>query len=79
MAGRHAARLGVVRLLEVGVYLNVGGSLLAVLLLLLLPPHLLTFFVPMAVVAVGNGMTQPTSVAGALSARPQLAGTASPS
>ena len=42
-----------------------------------LPPHILGFFLPMALVAIGNGMTQPSAIAGALSVRPQLAGTAS--
>ncbi|PWS38325.1 Bcr/CflA family drug resistance efflux transporter [Falsiroseomonas bella] len=77
IAGRFAPRLGALRLLEWGVAVCTGGALLATLLLLLLPPHILVFFLPMALVAVGNGMTQPSSIAGALSARPQLAGTAS--
>jgi DHA1 family bicyclomycin/chloramphenicol resistance-like MFS transporter len=77
IAGRYARRLGTARLLSLGVLTCTGGSLLAALVLLTLPPHLLSFFLPMAIVAVGNGMTQPSSIAGALSARPQLAGTAS--
>jgi DHA1 family bicyclomycin/chloramphenicol resistance-like MFS transporter len=77
IAGRFAARLGPLRLLEIGVVTCTAGSLLATLLLVALPPHILSFFLPMALVAVGNGMTQPSSIAGALSARPQLAGTAS--
>jgi DHA1 family bicyclomycin/chloramphenicol resistance-like MFS transporter len=35
------------------------------------------FFLPMVVVALGNGMTQPNAVAAAVSVRPNLAGTAS--
>jgi DHA1 family bicyclomycin/chloramphenicol resistance-like MFS transporter len=77
IAGRYAVELGVMRLLTIGVAVNTGGALLAALMLASLPPHLLSFFVPMGIVAVGNGMTQPSSIAGALSARPQLAGTAS--
>jgi DHA1 family bicyclomycin/chloramphenicol resistance-like MFS transporter len=77
IAGRFAARLGPLRLLEIGVVTCTAGSLLATLLLVALPPHILSFFLPMGLVAVGNGMTQPSSIAGALSARPQLAGTAS--
>jgi DHA1 family bicyclomycin/chloramphenicol resistance-like MFS transporter len=77
IAGRFAARLGSLRLLEIGVGVCTIGSLLATLLLVAFPPHILGFFVPMALVAIGNGMTQPSSIAGALSARPQLAGTAS--
>ncbi|WP_237214724.1 multidrug effflux MFS transporter [Falsiroseomonas oryziterrae] len=77
IAGRGAVRLGLLRLLTIGVAVNVGGSLLSLVTILLLPPHILGFFVPMALVAVGNGILQPSAIAGALSARPQLAGTAS--
>jgi DHA1 family bicyclomycin/chloramphenicol resistance-like MFS transporter len=76
IAGRFAARLGGRRLLEIGVAVCTGGALLATFLLAVFPPHILGFFLPMALVAVGNGMTQPSSIAGALSARPQFAGTA---
>jgi DHA1 family bicyclomycin/chloramphenicol resistance-like MFS transporter len=77
VAGRFAARLGARRLLELGVAICTGGALLTTLLLAAFPPHILVFFLPMALVAVGNGMTQPSAIAGALSAKPQLAGTAS--
>jgi len=77
IAGHYARRLGVMRLMEIGVAINVGGSLLVAVMVLLLPPHLLGFFIPMGLVATGNGILQPTAFAGALSAKPQLAGTAS--
>jgi DHA1 family bicyclomycin/chloramphenicol resistance-like MFS transporter len=77
IAGRYSVRLGAMRLLAVGIYANAIGALATALALLVLPPHILGFFLPMALVAVGNGMTQPASIAGALSTRPQLAGTAS--
>jgi DHA1 family bicyclomycin/chloramphenicol resistance-like MFS transporter len=77
IAGRMAMRIGVLRLLGIGIALCTGGALLAAAALLALPPHILGFFLPMAVVAVGNGILQPTSIAGALATRPQLAGTAS--
>lgn len=77
IAGRMAMRLGLLRLLGIGIALCTGGALLAAAALLAFPPHILDFFLPMAVVAVGNGMLQPTSIAGALATRPQLAGTAS--
>jgi DHA1 family bicyclomycin/chloramphenicol resistance-like MFS transporter len=77
IAGRMAMRLGLMRLLGTGIALCTGGALLAAVALLALPPHILDFFLPMAVVAVGNGILQPTSIAGALATRPQLAGTAS--
>lgn len=77
LAGRYSPRLGTLRVLAIGVHVNTAGAVLATLALLLAPPHLLAFFLPMALVAVGNGMTQPGAIAGALSAKPQLAGTAS--
>lgn len=77
VAGRMATRLGVLRLLGIGIVLSTGGSLLAAVVLLAFPPHILDFFLPMAVVALGNGILQPASIAGALATRPQLAGTAS--
>ncbi len=77
IAGRYAMRLGTMLLLSIGVWTCTLGALLAAALMLALPAHLLSFFLPMAVVATGNGMTQPSSIAAALSARPQLAGTAS--
>lgn len=76
IAGRYAVRCGALRLLAIGVHANVVGALLGAVALMVFPGSLLAFFVPMAFVAVGNGMTQPSAVAGALSARPQLAGTA---
>jgi DHA1 family bicyclomycin/chloramphenicol resistance-like MFS transporter len=77
LAGRLSRRLGVLRMLELGTLLTTGGALLAFAAQLLAPPHILVFFVPMGVTAIGNGMTQPNAVAGALSVKPQLAGTAS--
>lgn len=77
MAGALSARMGVIRMLTVGTAATTFGALAALVAMPLLPPHILTFFVPMGIVAVGNGMTQPNAIAGALSVRPQLAGTAS--
>jgi len=77
VAGRLSRRLGVLRMLALGTALTTGGAVLAILALLAFPPHLLVFFVPMGVVAIGNGMTNPNAIAGALSVRPHLAGTAS--
>jgi DHA1 family bicyclomycin/chloramphenicol resistance-like MFS transporter len=76
ISGRYAVQLGAIRLLRIGVAACTLGALLTAVLLVLLGPSLAGFFVPMFLVAVGNGMTQPASVSGALSARPQLAGTA---
>lgn len=77
MAGRYSVRRGAMWVMGVGVWLCTAGALLAAAMLVTLPPHILVFFVPMGVVAVGNGMIQPAAMAGALSVKPQLAGTAS--
>ena len=76
-AARLTQRLGVVRMLAVGAIVTTAGAALAVAVQLLLPPHIVLFFLPMAVVALGNGMTQPNAIAAAVSVRPNLAGTAS--
>lgn len=76
-SARLVARRGLFRMMRIGTAVTVLGGVLAVASHLLLPPHLLAFFLPMSVVAIGNGMTQPNAVAAAVSVRPQLAGTAS--
>jgi len=76
-AARLSVRLGVLRMLHIGL----GCSILACTTILALtqwaPPAIINLFGPMALVAVGNGMAQPNAVAGAVSVRPQVAGTAS--
>ncbi len=74
---RLAARIGTMRLLHWGVGIGTGGAVLAVLFPLLLPANLVLFFLPMVLVAYGNGITQPNAIAAAVSVRPTLAGTAS--
>ena len=76
-AARLAQRLGVPRMLALGTAVTTAGGALALAAQLLLPPHIALFFAPMAVVALGNGMTQPNAIAAAISVRPNLAGTAS--
>jgi DHA1 family bicyclomycin/chloramphenicol resistance-like MFS transporter len=65
------------RMLAVGLWATAAGALLQVVLVLTFPPALLLFFLPMGLTAFGNGAAQPSAVAGAVSVRPQLAGTAS--
>jgi DHA1 family bicyclomycin/chloramphenicol resistance-like MFS transporter len=76
-AARLVRRLGTPRMLRLGTMVTTAGGLLALAVQLFLPPHLALFFVPMMVVALGNGMTMPSAIAAAVSVRPQLAGTAS--
>ncbi|MDJ0386715.1 multidrug effflux MFS transporter [Roseomonas sp. E05] len=77
LAGRFSARLGLARMLHLGLAGSTAGTLLGVAVQALLPPSLLLFFLPMSIVALGNGLSQPSAVAAAVSVRPQLAGTAS--
>ena len=77
ITARLAARHGSMRLLRWGVGIGTCGTALAVGFALLLPPHIVLFFLPMVIVALGNGITQPNAIAAAISVRPALAGTAS--
>jgi len=77
LAGRFSARLGLMRMLHLGLAGSTAGALLGVVVQAVLPSSLLLFFLPMAIVALANGVSQPNAVAAAVSARPQLAGTAS--
>ena len=65
------------RLLRLGTWVVLAGGVLAVLLWALAPPNLFLFFLPMMVMAFGNGIAQPNAIAAAVSVRPGLAGTAS--
>jgi MFS transporter, DHA1 family, multidrug resistance protein len=74
---RLSVRLGVPKLLRLGTGLILAGGVLAGLLHVFAPPKLLLFFLPMMVMAFGNGVAQPSAIAAAVSVRPGLAGTAS--
>src|SRR5947209_4438895 len=83
MAGNFAvsrltAQFGIDALIWCGIALTIFGCLLAVLVYVALPGwEMATIFLPQIVVGVGNGLLLPTAVAGAVSIRPQVAGTAS--
>jgi DHA1 family bicyclomycin/chloramphenicol resistance-like MFS transporter len=83
MAGNFAvsrltARFGIDALIWWGIALTIIGCLLNVLVYVALPGwEMATIFLPQIVIGVGNGLLLPTSVAGAVSIRPQVAGTAS--
>jgi DHA1 family bicyclomycin/chloramphenicol resistance-like MFS transporter len=75
---RLSARFGIDALIWWGIALTIIGCLLNVLVYLALPGwEMATIFLPQIVIGVGNGLLLPTSVAGAVSIRPQVAGTAS--
>ncbi|WP_114375615.1 multidrug effflux MFS transporter [Elioraea thermophila] len=77
ITARLAQRFGIVRLLRFGTALTFLGAALALALVLLRPPSLLNLFGPALLMAVGNGIAQANALAGAVSVRPGLAGTAS--
>ncbi|WP_421707334.1 multidrug effflux MFS transporter [Algihabitans sp.] len=76
LAGRFSERLGVERMVALGTLLAFLGAAAALGLFLagFLAPWAL--FVPMMLVALGNGLAIPNGIAGAVSVDPRLAGTA---
>ncbi|MFH5926002.1 multidrug effflux MFS transporter [Roseomonas xinghualingensis] len=77
LAGRYSMRFGLVRMLSVGLWITVLGAAAMLAVQLLLPHTLMGFFLPMTLVALGNGLSLPNAVAAAISVRPERAGTAS--
>jgi MFS transporter, DHA1 family, multidrug resistance protein len=83
MAGNFAVsrlttRFGIDALIRWGIALTIAGCLLNVSVYIALPGwEMFTIFLPQIVIGFGNGLLLPTSIAGAVSIRPQVAGTAS--
>jgi len=78
VTARNSQRYGIDRMIHFGLVNMVAGAVLTVLLVALWPqggPW--TIFVPQLLVSFGNGVFLPNCVAGAVSVRPQAAGTAS--
>lgn len=76
VSGRFAKRVGADRLVLAGTItatLSVGLEFIA---MAIWPWTPMTLFLPLALTAVGNGLTLPGATASALSVRPELAGTA---
>jgi MFS transporter, DHA1 family, multidrug resistance protein len=76
VTGRFGQRIGSVRLVLVGTLISTAGMLIALYFALIGPWNPATLFVPLALNAIGNGLTIPGATAAALSVRPDLAGTA---
>ncbi len=74
--GRLVRRFGTDRMIAAGAGIGVFGSSLITLLGLLGYTAPAALFLPMAVVAISNGITLPNGIAGAISVNPRLAGTA---
>ncbi|WP_458093829.1 multidrug effflux MFS transporter [Roseomonas sp. WA12] len=77
LAGRYSARFGLARMLSAGLWIIILGAGVMLAVQLLLPHTLMGFFLPMALIAIGNGISLPNAVAAAISVRPERAGTAS--
>ncbi|MFL6798209.1 MAG: multidrug effflux MFS transporter [Xanthobacteraceae bacterium] len=83
MAGNFAvsrltARYGIDALIWSGIALTIVGCVINAAAYVSFPGwEMLTLFLPHMIVGLGNGLLLPTAVAGAVSIRPQVAGTAS--
>ncbi|WP_049792593.1 multidrug effflux MFS transporter [Polymorphum gilvum] len=77
LSGRYAARIGIMKMVGVGS----AVPLVAVVALTVLfgagVSHPLSLFLPMFLVGLGNGISLPSALSGAVSVRPDLAGAAS--
>ena len=77
-ASRLAVRYGIDKLIWWGILTEIAGAAAAVAAVALMPgggPA--TIFLPQIVISFGNGLLLPNAIAGAVSVRPQAAGTAS--
>jgi len=78
LVSRLSTRHGIDTLIRWGIIATILGCLLNIPLYLALPGwEMMTIFLPQIIIGIGNGLLLPTSVAGAVSIRPQVAGTAS--
>ncbi|WP_322893807.1 MULTISPECIES: multidrug effflux MFS transporter [unclassified Yoonia] len=77
LSGRFSTRLGINRMALLGTGITIVGLSISILLTLAGFIHPLVFFGFCTFLGLGNGMTLPNVMAGSLSVRPHLAGTAS--
>lgn len=77
LSGRFAERFGIVRMIIAGTLVNLAGLLIAIGLFAAGFIHPLSLFAPMFLTSIANGLALPSTIAGAISIRPDLAGTAS--
>ena len=77
-ASRLTPAYGIDRMIFWGILITVVGALVPAVMCLIDPDvGPVTVFLPQAVISLGNGLLLPTAIAGAVSVRPQVAGTAS--
>ncbi|MGO4833637.1 multidrug effflux MFS transporter [Rhizobiaceae sp. 2RAB30] len=77
LSGRLSGRLGTNRMMLMGNIVATSGTFVALLLFANGFEHALSLFGPAILLGVGNGLTLPNANAGIVSARPDLAGSAS--
>ena len=77
LSGRYSERLGIEPMMIYGGIVACIGVSLSLFLMSSFEPRIGYLFYPMVLVGVGNGMTLPNANAGAVSVRPDLAGSAS--
>jgi DHA1 family bicyclomycin/chloramphenicol resistance-like MFS transporter len=78
LVSRLSGRFTIDTLIWWGIGATVVGSLISIVLYPVLPGwEMTTIFLPQIIVGCGNGLLLPTAVAGAVSIRPHVAGTAS--
>ncbi|WP_084608074.1 Bcr/CflA family efflux MFS transporter [Nisaea denitrificans] len=77
IATRISRRLGIDRMILLGCCFSMGGAVVLTALSTLGFLSALAIFLPFALVAFGNGMSQPNAIAGAVSVNPLIAGAAS--
>jgi DHA1 family bicyclomycin/chloramphenicol resistance-like MFS transporter len=78
MVARLTVHFGVDNMILGGVVATIAGAAVCPVFYVLLPgAEMATIFLPQFIVGLGNGLLLPTAVAGAVSTRPQIAGTAS--
>lgn len=76
ISGRFSLRFGIGRMIFAGSFAAVLGICLGIVVSLLVPDRPISFFAPMSLLGLGNGLVIPNAMAGMLSMRPHLAGSA---
>lgn len=77
LASRLSSKLGVDRMIPLGVGVSLCGAVPGFALAVSGVVTPLSVFAPMCLVAVGNGLSQPNGISGAVSVNPTIAGAAS--
>ncbi|MCZ7485747.1 multidrug effflux MFS transporter [Rhizobium rhizogenes] len=77
VSGRYARQIGITRMMLSGNVIAIAGIVTTIVLITGGAESAYAFFVPLALIGVGNGVTLPSANAGMVSVQPHLAGSAS--